>query len=1022
MPGAVIALLAPLAVAAARVRRRPLRGLLAALGIAAATATLGATLAGGRVSSELAVQRALARVPVEQRALRVIWSGPPSRPYRAIDRPARRELATLAGGPAVATVLYRETRFDEGRIAAVAGLDGLGRYVHLTSGRLPTSCTPTRCEVVQVAGAPLAAVTTGGARLVRVGEGRLTSGLPFGSLAALGVSAGHRQPPATLIAGDVAAVSQMPALRGLYRTYAWTRPIDPRALHSWDVGGLLDREARALSTLGPGDSLWSISAPDQAVLDATSRSDTASTRLTLVGGEIAALLLAFVLLAASSLRADAVAERRRLERRGARRGQVVLFAVAEGGWVALLGVLGGCAIAIAAGAVIARSAGLPADAVLRHSLLSLEGLGLGAAALVVSTCVVVGVLLLGDGQVGARIADVAAVAALAALLLAAARGATSAGAGGTDPLLPFLPLLVALVCGVAVARVLPPLMRACERRLRHASAAVRIAVVSVAREPLGPAVAAAFLAVALGLAFFASTYRQTLAVGQQDQAAFAVPADVTLSEGAQLVRPLDAATLQSYRRLAGGSVAMPVLRLAATAAATGSRPADVTVLGLPAGDISALRWRGGGLPGGQRTLARRLGAGGPAALAGPRLAPGRISLPADVTGAQVAVALIAQRGDGSIASLSLGTAGPGRQVLTRRLPAPLAGARLVALQIDRTEADSKIAIHQQGEGGAASGTQGTIGLGPLRSGGAPVTDWRGWVGRGGISPEAGTPTGAQRLRFAITGATRPLLRPVEPTDGVPLPVAVSPDIARAAGGGLIELRFAGQTVPARVVAVGDRFPTLNGTYAVADESRLATALNADDPGSAVPDELWLRARHAADVPALDAAVRRAPFTELARQSHADTLRSLQTDPLSKGIRLVLQGAALLALGLAVAGLVLAVAGAVRDDRTALYDLEAQGVSPAVLRRQLRFRAAIVGAVGLAAAILVGVLLSAATVALVQVTATAGVPVPPLQRHVAWPVVGVGLAAFVLVAAAAVGMATRAAFSAPLPARPGGDMP
>ncbi|HYW29366.1 MAG TPA: hypothetical protein VE824_06140, partial [Gaiellales bacterium] len=912
MPGAVTALLAPLAVAAARVRRRPFRGILAALGIAAATATLAATMAGGRVSSELTVQRALARVPVGQRALRVIWSGPPSRPYRAIDRPARRQLATLAHGPAVATVLYRETRFDRGRIAAVAGLDDLGRYVRLTSGRLPRSCTPTRCEVVQVAGAPLASVTTGGAQLVRVGEGRLTSGLPFGSLAALGVSAGHRRPPATLVAADVAAVSQMPALRGLYRTYAWTRPIDPRSLHSWDVGGLLEREARALSALGPGDSLWSISSPDQAVLDATSRSDTASTRLTLVGGEIAALLLAFVLLAASSLRADAVAERRRLERRGARRGQVVLFAVAEGGWVALLGVLAGCGIGLAVGAVIARSAGLPAGAVLEHSLLSAEGLAVAAAALTVSTAVVVGVLLLGNGRLGARIADVAAVAALAALVLAAARGATDTSGGGADPLLPFLPLLVALVCGVAVARLLPPLMRACERRLRHASAAVRIAVVSVAREPLGPAVAAAFLAVALGLAFFASTYRATLSVGQEDQAAFDVPADVTLSEGAQLVRPLDAASLQRYQSLAGGTVAMPVLRLSATAAASGSRPSDVTVLGVPAGDIGHLRWRGGGLPGGQATLAQRLGAGGPAALAGPVLQPGEVAVPVHVSGAQVAIALIAQRGDGSITSVSLGTASPhGAGVLRRQLPADVAGARLVALQIDRTAADSKIAIHQQGEGGAASGTQGALALGPLREAGATLTDWRGWVGRGGLSPSAGGGARGVRVRFAITGATRPLLRPTEPTDGTPLPVAVSPDIARAAHGGLIELRFAGQTVPAQVVAVGDRFPTLDGTFAVADESRLETALNADDPGSAVPEELWLRAGRTSAIPALDAAVRRPPFTALARQSHAATLRSLQSDPLSKGIRLVLQGAALLALGLAVAGLVLAVAGAVR---------------------------------------------------------------------------------------------------------------
>jgi hypothetical protein len=866
--------------------------------------------------------------------------------------------------------------------------------------------------------------STGGARLVRVGVGRLTSALPFGSLTDLGASAGHSRPPATLLSGDVQAVSQLPALTGIYRTYAWTRPIDPSALHSWDVGGLLGREARALSGLSAGDSLWSISAPDQAVIDATARSDTASSRLTLVGGEVAALLLAFVVLAANALRADAVAERRRLERRGARRGQVVLFAVAEGGWVALLGVVAGAIAATLIGIAVSRAAGLPAGPVLTHSLAGGGGIALAVAALAVATGLVVGVLLLGDGSIGGRMADVAAVAALAALALAAARGATTVGSSGgaSDPPLPLLPLLIALVCGVAVARLLAPLMRLGERRLRGASAAVRIAVVSVAREPLPAAVAAAFLAVAIGLGFFASTYRQTLAAGQVDQAAFAVPADVTLREGAQLVRPLDAAPLSGYRALAGGTIAMPVLRLSATAAASGSHPVDVTALGVPAADITDLRWRSDNARISQGALAGRLAVGGDAAMRGPQLPglPADLSLPVTVTGAPVAVSLIAETGRGAFVVLRLGIAKVGRSLLDVRLPARLASSRLVAVEIDRTEADSKIAIHQQGEGGAASGLRGTIALQPLTSGATTVSDWTGWLGQGGLTATA---AGAGvRVRFAITGATRPLLRPRQASDGVALPMAVSPDLARAAVAGIIRLSFAGVAVSGRVVAVGDRFPTVAGSFAVVDETLLATALNADDPGSAVPDELWLRARHAGDVAALDAAVRRAPFDRMARSSYAQQLQALRSDPLSKGIRLVLEGAALLALALALAGLLLAIATAVRDDRLALFDLEAQGVSPATLRSQLRLRAAIVTAVGLAAALVIGLVLSAATVALVQVTATATVPVPPLQRHMAWPLVAAGLGAFLLLAVVTVAVATRAAFSAPLPARAGGEAP
>jgi hypothetical protein len=1018
------ALLAPISVAAARIRRRPQRGLLAALGIAAATAVLAATIVGGRVSSELSVQRALAGVPIDQRAMRVLWSGAPAGGYRAVDPPATRALAQLAPGPAVRTVLYRETRFENSRIAVVTGLDDIARWVTLTSGRLPQSCTPSRCEVVQVAGAPMAVATSGPTRLVRVGTGRLTSALPFGSLTDLGVSAGHSAPPATLVSGDVEQVSQLPGLAPIYRTYSWTRPIDPDRVHSWDIGSLLGREAQALTGLSSGFSQWSISAPDQALIDATDRSDTAGARLTLVGGEVATLLLAFVVLAANALRGDAVAERRRLERRGARRGQVWLFALAEGGWIALLGVVAGALAGIVIGAAVCNSAGLPAGAVLSHSLLTGQALLLGLAALAVSVLLVVVVLLLPDGptRYGGVLADGVAVAGLAALLLAAARGATSIGTtteAGSDPLLPLLPLLVALVAGVAVARLLGPAMRFVERRVRGASAAVRIAVVSVAREPLPAAIAAAFLAVALGLGFFATAYGQTLRAGQTDQADFAVPADVTLAEGPQLVRPLDAASLEQYQRLAGGTIAMPVLRLSATAAATGTRPVDITTLALPAQDITALRWRSDTSTVSQATLARRLTPAGDVSMRGPLLnGPDLLHLAVDVTGSAVTTALVLQTDRQSFVSLPLGVARVGHSQLERRLPPRLAGSRLVAISIDRTAADSKIAIHQQGEGGAVSGITGSVLLGPLTLGAAPVTDWSGWIGRGGLV--AGGP-GAP-VRFVITGATHPLLRPVQPSDGRPVPVMVSPDLARAAVGGLVRLTFAGISVPGRVVAVGRRFPTVSGSFATADETLLATALNADDPGSAVPSEMWLRARNADRVAALNAQVTRPPYDSMTASSHAVVLATLRSDPLSRGVRLVLEGAAVLALLLSLAALLLSVAAAVRDDRVALFDLEAQGVGPPTLRSQLRLRAAIVTAVGLVVAVVIGVVLSTATVGLVQVTASATVPVPPLERHLAWPLVLAGLVAFLLVSALAVALSTRAAFSADLPRRATGEAP
>jgi ABC-type antimicrobial peptide transport system permease subunit len=176
------------------------------------------------------------------------------------------------------------------------------------------------------------------------------------------------------------------------------------------------------------------------------------------------------------------------------------------------------------------------------------------------------------------------------------------------------------------------------------------------------------------------------------------------------------------------------------------------------------------------------------------------------------------------------------------------------------------------------------------------------------------------------------------------------------------------------------------------------------------------------VAALNVQVARPPYDSMTRSSHAVTLATMRSDPLSRGIRLVLEGAAVLALLLSLAALLLSVAAAVRDDRVALFDLEAQGVGPPTLRSQLRLRAAIVTAVGLAVAVVIGVVLSTATVGLVQVTASATVPVPPLERHLAWPVVVAGLAGFLLLAALAVALSTRAAFSADLPRRATGEAP
>ena len=80
--------------------------------------------------------------------------------------------------------------------------------------------------------------------------------------------------------------------------------------------------------------------------------------------------------------------------------------------------------------------------------------------------------------------------------------------------------------------------------------ALRLAALGLARRPGYAAVAVAFVVVSVGFALFASSYRSTLVVAQQQEAAFAVPADDVVSEDlAQLIPVRSVVTRLSSARL-----------------------------------------------------------------------------------------------------------------------------------------------------------------------------------------------------------------------------------------------------------------------------------------------------------------------------------------------------------------------------------------------------------------------------------------------------------------------------------------
>jgi len=237
---------------------------------------------------------------------------------------------------------------------------------------------------------------------------------------------------------------------------------------------------------------------------------------------------------------------------------------------------------------------------------------------------------------------------------------------------------------------------------------------------------------------------------------------------------------------------------------------------------------------------------------------------------------------------------------------------------------------------------------------------------------------------------------------------------------MVTLEFGTQHVAGRIVSVARRFPGTadgNGSFVLADESHLQTKLDADEPGTGRPIEVWL------SVPGhslgrVQDALRQRPFTAVDMVSRRGLEREFRADPLSRAVEIALGVGALVALALAVAGLWLTVVGDVEDERGDLYDLEAQGVTPGELRGQLRLRAAILALLGLAGGVVLGLVLSSEVVRLIQVSAVGEAPVPPLLRHVGWTSVGLGLIVLVLACIALIEVTVRRAFREDSPRRYG----
>ena len=1023
----------PLWLAAVRLSHKPERVALVAVGIALATVMLAATQAGSFVARDRSVARQVAALPAEVQAIRLASLGVSADEYAALDVQARRALTPLLDSEPVATVLYRESTIADSYLG-LGAVDGLARWVKLSSGRMPTACTPERCEVVQLRGRG-GIPNVPGLRLVPVGRGELVSTTLFGDAIAptknarreAELSEQYRRasryhqpaPPPLVLAEGVAGLIASPVLQA-YRTYGWVVPIEPRKVHVWSVDDLTRDIEHARSTLASRSPSFDLRAPIGELRAAGEASTVAGRRLLLLGGQACALLLAFAVLAASRLRRDLEAARQRLTWLATPRWLIALTVVAEAFLLTIFGVLCGWLLGLGAAALIAEEGGESIRAALTSSVISAEGfLFFLILAGLVMVALVAALSLRPFRALGLSLSplDLAALAALVLVVAVLARGQADPQAllaeRGTGAILFLLPALIAFPVAVALARALPPGLRLLARVTPDRRTSLGLASLALARRPGYAAVTAAFLTVSLGLALFAESYRSTLVGGRDDQAEFAVPADFVLREDlSRLIAVRDAATSDQLHELGPSVNAREVTRLNGSVRGAFGL-SGITVLGLESEAVRSIDgWRSDFASVGPDALAARIEPPAEPGLNGePLPARGRVLvLPLSARGRPFSISASIEAKDGSFGRVDLGNVGSDgrRQLLTARLPRELRGGRLVAL---RFHPPTRLVERGSDAGGPA---EASLRLGPLlaadRARREVVTDYAGWRGVEGARQVASTPV---RLRLTLTNAAVTWFRPSQPTDGRPLPVVVSPQLAdRAGDGGLLALDVAGQALVMRVTGIAEHLPgtlasPVDSEFALIDRDLLVTALNSSEPGAGFVNEVWV------DVPdgqleQLGERLRRPPFDVLELQSQRELKANLRGEPIARASLLLLGIAAAVALLLALVGLVLGIVSELRDDHGEFFDLEAQGVGPARLRRQVALRALVIFAFGLAGATALGFALSSLTVRFVLLTASATLPEPPLRLALSWPVVWISLVALICLASLLVtGLALRA---------------
>ncbi|MBA2374472.1 MAG: ABC transporter permease, partial [Chloroflexi bacterium] len=847
------------ALVAARLRHRAGSAVVSVAAVGAAAALVASVAGIGLISADATLARTLSATGAHRPVVRVSHFSHSSRDASASAATAADALTSIdpyAGTVQRGIIVRQLVDLEASIVDQIVAMDDPAPWTTVIEGRLPAACLDgVRCEAILLSGTALdpavvAAHPSGNMELTIVGRGLIDAAVPFGELDQRGpvgerIGGGTYQTgearPAVLLVVGVDALAASPALDETGRTYVWTAPVDPNAIHPWTASGFADAVDAATSTLTGKDPAFSVASPTGLIGAELRRADAARGRLSLIGAFGVAILLAFAVFLALVVREDVAAETARLTAAGARRRDRLVFLVLEALVPALTGgILGWLVGGVAVGALAAWS-GIDVGPIVVGALLAPGSIVAALAVLLAIVGAIVAASAPGLPRRGA-LRLVGSVGATAALLLgwqvAVSGPLEPAGLGSSlaNPVLVLLPPVIAFLFALAFLQAWPPLLRALARRLRRAPLPIRLSLLSVSREPGRPAATLTLLTFSLGAIVFAVGWSASLRQGIDDAAAYRSGLDLRVTElGTGLSIARSVVPIERYEALGDDLRRVPVYRDATTTQPGGR----VEIVGIAPDALASLpgfRSDFSDVP--LSELATRLTLPGPATgwrTAGHRLPAGAPDLIVRFRfeGDPLRLDAVVATDDGDTTSIPLGVIFDGMTTASAPLPEAARGGLLTAL-IFRHGRDAQGPGHEHELRRASVELEGLDGL-----------------------------TDDSRVDLEVFTVSTVIIRAPQVTDGMVLPAVVSPDLAAGLRTDRLDLHVGNDAIiPLRVVATATRVPTIIETtprFILVALDPFLVALAKAVPGAGRPSEMWIAAPTAERLAEVRAALREHPF-------------------------------------------------------------------------------------------------------------------------------------------------------------------